>query len=534
MFVSQLRPEYLLPYHKYVIFKENAIAKDSRLEKIFSAKDFLYFTKQVWLDLILGIYRVFMYNRATNPFISQKIKTSLRPSVYGEPLAKYFIEKRSEFGEDVNESERKLMTWLQFHFESQRFILWDKHTNSKLVNRKIRSFERDLADSLPFVTLMVAYCPYMRRCFDNFFPLYQNEEDIYHNACLVYETWKRLRLSYDLQPNRIVKPSATEMEILITYLYDVLPNFYPSETITFNTSLGEVSANKLVLKNQGDAIIAYMPLFFLNDTEAFKVDAEVLTIPPGGVNVLKIFYKAKSILKKTAVLVLSGETIGYKFAKTMTFNLVGIPNIFQFTEEFSFDVEVFKHESKTLEVTSPFEVAYEAKLYFFLGDHTKVPENLEEFVSIASIKTKRVPRQLSLDAECKFDDDGDTQIKVDMNYIACGNYTYFLYFSNKDVGDFCIKINVKAGFPGKRAVDVSVELPRQFSTEKCICNLRMMNLKCPRMIFVDIPGKNLQLVEGLKTMFRNCSEEESNFWNPLLGNSFIRLIPKTHCTANRC
>lgn len=514
-----LKPEYLLPYRKYIIFKESVIVEDSLPEKLFSASDFLYFTKQVWLDLMLRIYRVFMYNRATNLYISQNMKSSLKPLIYGEALVKYFNDKRNEFGEEVSESERKLMTWLQFHFENQRHLLWDKHTNSKLANRKIRFFEKDLADSLPFVTLMVAYCPYMSGCFDNFFPLYQNEEDIYHNACLIYETWKRLRLSYDLRPNRIVKSSATEMEILVTYLYDVLPNFYPSETITFNTSLGDISVNKLVLKNKGDAVIAYTPLFFLNDTEAFQVDTDIVTIAPGGVNNLKISYKAKSILKKTAVLVLSGETIGYKFAKTMTFNLVGIPNIFQFTEEFSFNAEVFKYVNRTFEVTSPFGEAYGAKLYFFFGDQEEVPESLDEFQSVSSIKMKKIPRQICVNPECEFDSDGCVQITLHMSYIACGKYTYFLYFSNKDVGDFCIKINVEAMFSVKRAVDLPVELPMRFSTKKCICSHRTMNVECPRMFSVDLPSTNHQLIEGLKTMFRACGKEEYNFWNPLLGKS---------------
>lgn len=519
VFVSQLKPEYLLPHDKYVIYKECVAVEDPLSEKIFPRIEFLAFTKQAWLDLILRIYRVFLYNRATNPLVTQKLKAPSKPMIYEKELAEYFEENRNQFDEDVNENEKKLKLWLQFHFDNQRSVLWDEKTNAKVAGRKIRSFEKDLRDGLPLATLMVAYCPYMLKCFDNFFPLPQNEEDLFHNGCIIYEIWKRLSFSYELRPIRINKPSVTEMDILISYLYDVLPNFYPTETITFNTALGNVSINKLVLRNNGNAVIAYTPLFFLNDTKAFSVNVEVVTIPPKGTSNLQVSYKAKSILKKTAVLVLSGETIGYKFAKTMTFNLVGVPNIFEFTEEYSINLDVFKQVNRTLEVASPFGIAYEAKLYVYLGDKTKTPETLDEFVSINSIVTQKLPRQICINSECKFDSDGDGQIKLSMCFVACGDYTYFYYFSNRDIGDFCIKINVKASLSPKRAVDLPVDLPRNFSAEKCICTPRTKNMKCPRMIFVQLPSKNHQLIEGLQQMFRNCSEEAGKFWGSLLGKN---------------
>ncbi|KAJ8969858.1 hypothetical protein NQ314_001542 [Rhamnusium bicolor] len=106
--------------------------------------------------------------------------------------------------------------------------------------------------------------------------------------------------------------------------------------------LGETAVNEIVLKNRGSNTMSYTAIFFSNDINVFQLESKVITIPPKKEKSLKIIYQAKNILKKTAVLVLSGETPGYKFCKSMAVTLIGIPSIFNFTNEYEIKVDTYQ------------------------------------------------------------------------------------------------------------------------------------------------------------------------------------------------
>ncbi|KAJ8939235.1 hypothetical protein NQ318_015193, partial [Aromia moschata] len=409
IFVPQLEPEHLLPYELYVIFKEEF--EDSQdQEPVLSQEDFYDFSKQCWLDLLLQIYSVLVFDRtmcSRNVKLRSRELHAAKTCVFHKEFSRYYSENRRHLGEDMHDSEARLLLWMEFHYEKQKSILWDLHAHPELkAPRKFRCFESEFGDAMAFATALVAYCPYLLDDLRKFYPSANSEEHRFHNTCVIYEIMKKVNLRENLlQPTAAPLTALTVLQ-MGCYLYDTLPGFFPKETVVLSAALAEKDYNDITLRNTENASIAYTPILHSNETNDFAVDSERVVVPPKKQKVLRITYFSKSVMRKRAVLILCGETEGFKPAKTMAFNLEGTPKIFEFTEKYTFEVSVFVPTFKTLNITSPFETKYESKLYLYFGDQSMALDDGNEFIPVSVQIARNVPRQIRINPECAFDDEG--------------------------------------------------------------------------------------------------------------------------------
>ncbi|CAH1183511.1 unnamed protein product [Phaedon cochleariae] len=511
VFVQQLCPEFLLPYNKYLILKNVLIDKDAvSTRNVLNEAQFYRMSKQCWIDLLLNIYKTFVFDRTLSI-----VKPREEEVIYEKAFSEYVDMNKCKFPKHTDENENKLLLWLEFHFNKQKSILWP---GQDIKSRSIRCFEKDIKDSMVLATLLVAYCPYILNVLQDSY----NDSDmngdmdvlLFHNACSVSGALRKLNLSFTMKISNIFEPTKIEIIMLLTYLYDVLPYFYPQESIEIKASLGETASNNITLKNCGNVPIAYSNSLFLNESEQFQIDSTLIVIPPMKEKVLKVSYTAKSFLKARAVLVLSGETIGYRFAKSRAINLIGIPDIFFVTEEYNFKVNTFETINKVLHISSPYEQSYMASIYLYVEDENSKTEDEQNFVTSSTLIADNVPRQICIVPECLFDDEGSYAMNLKLCFVTCENYMRYVYFMNKDVGVFCIKISIQASFNKKIFEDISIKVPRNFrATEPCNCKRGVPNNLCSKFFHFEVPYRNPFLLEGLKKMINNSlNPDEYDFW----------------------
>ncbi|CAH1109025.1 unnamed protein product [Psylliodes chrysocephalus] len=513
VFVKNLNPELLLNYDRYIVFKTMLVDEENMSgDEILSEADFNFLSRQCWLDLLLKMFKLFHYDRLlkNEPPLTGKLEVD---DIYSGEFGAYYSSQIESFPSDTNECEAKLMLWVEFHYKEQKGKLWP---DKDLPDRKIRDLSKDVRDSLPIATLMAAYCPYLCNIFRD---IYFEESDItghcplHHNACLISEAWNRLDLSFKISTNSIFEPTNTEMLFLLSYLYVVIPNYYPLETTTIKSHLGKTSSAKVILKNSGPVAISYYPKLFLNDTESFHIDSNHILIPTKGEKAVLVSYTAKQIIKEQAVLVFSGESGGEKFSKGMAINLIGIPDILYYTQEFKVKVELYETVSKTINVISPYAQSYHANTYFYLFQEGKPPLTMNDFVSVNALPG--LPRQLELDGVCAFNDEGMHKLTIKMCFVALGDWIYYIYFLNKEVGIFSMKIMIRA----ELTQDIHETLPVKIHTNfdpsaRCKCKPHAKNLLCPRILYADIPFQNKYLLEGLRNMIKIYAKpDEIEFWN---------------------
>ncbi|KAG5884669.1 hypothetical protein JTB14_033207 [Gonioctena quinquepunctata] len=511
IFVQQLKPEYLLTFERYVIFKNRLVDKNydsAPYDDILTEEKFHLLSKQCWVDLILNIYKVFIFDRTLQDKIgAPEMESSV---VFENEFSKYFSENIDNC-KYRNKNEAKLLLWLEFHFANQKNSIWP---DKNIEPRKMRSLNKAVEDGLPFLTLMAAYCPYIIEYLkDSYENASATASLLLHNCCVTNDSWRKLNLSYFMKPRSVLEPVTIELRMLLTYLYGVLPNFYPSDTIEIRSPLGQSASKEMELKNCGEVLISYSVSMFLNDSGEFQTSHQTIVIPPKKVKKIKISYTAKSFLESKAILVLSGETIGYRFAKSKAVNLCGIPDIFNITHEYSLTTEMYKPITQYLEIKSPYGRSYIADTYFYLRRGDLLPSGTNEFVAVSSMIKDKVPRQICIEDKCHFDEAGKYRMTLGLCFVTSGLNENYIYFLSKEVGVFCIKLIITSKLADKTFSSLNVRLPNFHASEACACKKGILNNLCPRVVRLEIPCRNYFLLKGLKNMIRAYAEQnEYDFW----------------------
>nr|CAH7741743.1 unnamed protein product [Callosobruchus chinensis] len=506
IYVQQSCPEFLLTYTRYTVYHNKLVDSDREYDiPMYTEEEFESISTLCWMDLILKIYKVLVFERV---FTEPRSEVD----IYHEEFEGY-CSSHGGYYSDRNPNEAKLFMWLNFHFQKQIKTL---HSKEHITRPPVTSFSQDdFRDGLMLATLVLAYCPYLADQFKYLYVKDANDGQLFHNACLICEAWKKLKLSIEVDTYHIFQPRPTEMIMLLTYLYCVLPTFYPKDTITISALIAECAVYSLRLTNLGDVAIAYAPILFLNDLEQFEINSKVIVIPPRQKKYLKLVYRAKHMLKCRSILVLSGETPGYKFATSKAFELIGIPNIYNFTQEFSIQLNMFRQSDHNLVINSPYGKAYDARTYLYVDDDdSKFPENLEDFVAMHEVQRRKVPRQFQFSSLILFDETGQGVLDLQLCYLVNGIFVCYIFFVHESVGDFCVKITVTASVSTTDFETVNIPIYKTFNPRAtCKCRKNAFNENCPLVVMAQIPCRNHILLEGIKEMFRMVgNEDEQAFW----------------------
>ncbi|CAG9826127.1 unnamed protein product [Diabrotica balteata] len=511
MFTNDIRPEFLLTYIRYITFRESIedITNTTNGETV-SEEEFSVLSKETWLDFLLRIYKLFFYDRLLSDKIYKAGKIVIHDH-FEESLKEYHDQNIDCFSDKMDKAEINLLLWLEFHFQSKKDKLWpEKHVPA----REIRDLSVDIRDSLPLITLLATYCPYLEDLFKEiYFEPFTDHGQLLHNACLVSEAWNKLELSYTISTNNIVSPTNTEMTILLMYLYTVLPGFYPTDQLTIQSNLGESSSVHVMLKNPGNTPISFKANLFLNDNGSFRINTNIVVIEPQKEKNVQIYYTAKQIINENAVLVLSGETGLYKYCRSSAINLTGIPNILYCTDEYIIELNMYQYTEKFLTVTSPYCQSYEAYTCYYIYDPTSLPSTMEDFVSLNSFPN--LPRQLNIDTFIKFTENGTYKLRINLCFVTHGTYEYYVYFVSKEIGVFCIKLTIESTLSEDTFEELKIRIPSNFDTHAgCKCKRGAINSLCPRVIKAAIPFQNPKLLEGLRRMmYIHADSNERAFWN---------------------
>ncbi|XP_076271416.1 uncharacterized protein LOC143203166 [Rhynchophorus ferrugineus] len=395
--VPGLRPEHLLRYSEYVTFKTKFIDKSKpvEVEESFTEDRFRLFSKQRWFDLLFHIYKVLVLERITIPNFNQDKNQCEYILQLNENLQEYY--NRNKHRLNRSEPETKLLLWAEYHYNKQKTILWPQERFSK--NQSVRSF-KDFYTSVLFITLTSAYCPYMRNKLNNVYPFPQNHEHLIHNACRLLQIWSSLNFSIDVFPQTIVAGNEVKILIIVAYLYEVLPNCYPSTEINIDTPLSDSASCDITVQNCGNASIQYQAIFFENDFNLFELDTKVINILPGKNKKVKLKFFAKMVLPISSILLLSGESVGQRYAKSQVIIINGIPNVND-CEEIAVQVPTYIQITKKFSIKTPYGQNYTAKICMCF-DKIKSKQDL---ISISTVRSRRLLREFTVEqTNCEFID----------------------------------------------------------------------------------------------------------------------------------
>ncbi|CAH1133976.1 unnamed protein product [Ceutorhynchus assimilis] len=500
IFVPGLRPEHLLLYSEYLEVCE--LTKNSetrRVQEGFDASTFYRFSKQKWLDLFFHIYKVLVLQRIID---SKSLPQNNTDSEFirqdRAEFENYLDKNRSRFP-NWHLCDAQLLLWLEYHYNRQRTLLWPDQKFDGVV--RLDDFS-DVDDGVALATVLAAYCPYLADQLKDIYSSPKNVEQRVHNACRVVQSWKSLKLSFDCHPQTIVTANKIKIIFIVTYLYEVLPHFYPVNEVIIEAPLSESASYSLDIQNFGNVPIKYAATFFGEKSDLFQLDSHLLEIAGGKSRALKLTYMAKRVLHVSAILVLSGEVGGQRYAKSMAVTITGVP-LTSSSDEIKLVVETYKLTNKRIPIKSPYGQCYKARI-FFCFDEAK---SFKDLHCGAALKRNHVPREVDIASDnCEFLEKGETIITLSTCFLHIGTSQFYLYFCNDQVGDFCVLIRTISALSKNRYVPIEVDEPP--TNAKCTCK-RGISPRCPKTLAVNLPSRNHLLSSSVDAMISKCLAEST-------------------------
>lgn len=469
------------------------------------------YSKQCWIDLILQIIKVFVLFKTVEiigfikePDLFKNNKTISQIS--GVSAGEDEFDNVFNIGIYGNH-EKMLKQWLEDHFDLERESLWSK----ALTKRSIGFFDDDLKDGLMLGAVTAHYCPYIRDLIKTMYSDPGTSEEYFHNICTLIKAWKILNFSYELSPFAFKSSTLIEMVLLVLYLYTVLPNCLPINTITIQAPLTQTNATFIDLANSSNEIVSYTPIFFGNENEFFKIDLNHLVLPPKSTKTIEIKYFAKFVRTASSTLFFSGETPNYKYSKCLAVDLIGVADVSFAYKEFSFDVKLYKLCEIPITIEAPFKTKTEYEILFGYQpvDKTKktVLYSLDEIRSIKTVKEFIIE-----DTICEFNELGICSTKLVLCCMQKNLQNIWLYFCNPNVGDFSVKIAINGITIEENFENIDVLVPRE--KKRCKCqNGKKVTTHCPALIEINLPSTNNLLWNARKTMLLQCATgAELKFW----------------------
>ncbi|KAK9870423.1 hypothetical protein WA026_007993 [Henosepilachna vigintioctopunctata] len=521
-------PEFLLTFEYYEIIHEFNPQLPEIKQKFGEAK-FLSYSAQCYLDVVLQSIKLFILNHIQ--LFDLKMTSSVdfgtddQSSDYSISTQPYTVKNLIPNCFVYTQKEQILLYWLQYHFDNHKDVLWESlfvGDMEKLDSREIKSLGENLRDSLVFACVTAAYCPYLTHKLTNMYVPPLTSEEYHHNACVVIMAWNSLKLSFLVEPNDIVNPNDVNMFLLTLYLYEILPSFYPRESLTLKAKLTQESRAHISLTNRSRHQILYAVIFFNNESESFTSETDVFKLPTGKTGLFEIKYQAKKISSQKAILILSGELPGKKYGRSRAISLNGITDLNYCTVSLEFKCDCFKIYKKKINLFSPYNLPDTYEVFYKIieqGTENVVQEETE-LLSWRKYILGKVPKAL-FSKECEYVIT-DPEKGFFFEPIICCRIMLvkiFKIFMVGKHGDWSFDVKIVPKMSKQIHEVINVSLPRGFHSQVCSCREKTTDIPliCPRTVHITIPSKNNLFFKATKEMFIACTDEKFlAFWKKYL------------------
>ncbi|XP_039602238.1 cilia- and flagella-associated protein 47-like [Polypterus senegalus] len=274
-------------------------------------------SKRAWTDVLLQIYKVFVLSQ-----IQTQGSNTLAGLEYMENIPKINPDPLSS--NIYSTSERKLLTWLNLHYEKMRNTVWKKISKGEAPpGRWIINFDLDLLDGVVLATVLASYCPFLIST--HLVNIYTNPtslEQCLHNALLLVKAFHAINLEIDVQATDISDPNPIMMIMLCVYLYEKLPQYVPKKTIEFSVGLHCSSIRQVLLKNTSSKALVYTATIIGKESEDFViVKGNTVTIAPRGQTNVTVEFTSRFLRPVESILLLTAKLSTGPHGGTLVFTL---------------------------------------------------------------------------------------------------------------------------------------------------------------------------------------------------------------------
>lgn len=421
----------------YKLYVKNIASQlgDEDLLIVEKPSQFHRLSKQCWLDTILQTYKVLVLNKVVRPLeeLPAAYEMPHTPHQRYRQAVKNIVKNNHLF----STTELLLLDWLEFHFNNAVDTYWPGNVN--ICEREISHFGEVFDDGYVYAAITLTFCPYLKDHFEKLSVEHFGREDMLHNNMRVIQSWDILNLNVDVTVADLITPHPLKTLLITAYLFEVLPYFYPSESLEMKAGLSTKTQHVVVLANTNHFEVAYKAKLYGNEDNCFDICRDFYVIPPRSKCQIKITYWAKVVKNTQATLILSGECQGYRFARAKVITVCGIPDITYVTASYTFSCEMYNLTEQIMSIKSPYSVAATYRI-MPTTKLCKTANDIAEKHFRDELPEFCIARCVPLYSTMTCNNEGDGELVVCFCVLTPAIITTWLYFRNEDAGDFGIKI----------------------------------------------------------------------------------------------
>lgn len=234
--LNTVRPEYLLhkdEYSKFLkMYPKEENMKQKTIERVFP-----YLSMESWITIFYQVLRIYFLNRVTPKNFKTLPGVPANESTVDLPMSKSNI---------YSVSESILLKWMNYHYNQM----------NPMHPRLIFNFDEHLRDSTVFASLIRSHYGDAAALKD-FRNVAVDQSHFVHNSNCIVRAIAQIGISTHIKPEDIYEPSARELLVFCTQLYQTLPHYIPKAVIEFPAVLGDLVTKNIELSNPSKTTISY-------------------------------------------------------------------------------------------------------------------------------------------------------------------------------------------------------------------------------------------------------------------------------------
>jgi hypothetical protein len=332
--LNNIRPEYLLNWHDLTFhYKKNPAILVHPNGSRPSENTHRYLSHDSWLILFNQILKLFFVN---------KINASRFKLVPALPEHLKKISPAYETSTVFSPSECILLKWCESSLEK-----------IKEDTRRLNFLNDSFDVGTPLATLFHLYTANSVRPMRFMKEIILNRNEIYDNMKVLKETADSLGLPYSPEISEMVAMDPRELIIYISYLFNVLPNFLPRETLLFECKVDDTIYKNITVTNPLNTIITYY--ITLEGSEDFSVKQAKIKVEPKTSMELPIYFKGRISKPVTGRISLKPAKEAPVMVIPLVFDLKSkITGRYTLDRLEISDVNLYDGKSKELKIVNPF------------------------------------------------------------------------------------------------------------------------------------------------------------------------------------
>ena len=336
--LNTVRPEYLLhkdEYSKFLkMYPKEENMKQKTIERVFP-----YLSMESWITIFYQVLRIYFLNRVT----PKNFKT-----LPGVPISESTVDQPMSKSNIYSVSESILLKWMNYHYNQV----------NPMHPRAIYNFDDHLRDSTVFAALIRSHYGDAAALKD-FRNLAVDNSHFIHNANCIVRAIAQIGISTHIKPEDIYEPSARELLVFCTQLYQTLPHYIPKAVIEFPAVLGDLVTKNIELSNPSKTTISYR-VELLPARSDFSVEQNEVRIEPGQSIPFPVRFKSRISKQVRGKVIFTDKKEGNVQAAAMVFELVS--NVYERNS-----VEIIQKSTKlykALQIDLQVDNAFEREVLF--------------------------------------------------------------------------------------------------------------------------------------------------------------------------